>query len=99
MNKMKPVAVVLVGVALALAGTSAAFAKGHDQGAADGNRLDPSILNGGAVAGLDEPGVGPGDGVFLGVARDMELDLTYGQVIVVPIALEGDMGVVPVRQR
>ena len=99
MNKMKPVAVVLVGLALALAGTSAAFAKGHDQGVADGTRIDPSILNGGAVAGLDEPGVGPGDGVFLGVARDMQLDLTYGQVIVVPSAMEGDIRVVPVFQR
>jgi hypothetical protein len=99
MNKMKPLAVVLVGVAIAICGTSAAFAKGHDQGAADGTRLDPSILNGGAVAGLDVPDVGPGSEVFLGVAADLELDLTYGQAIVVPSAMEGDIRVVPVFQR
>ena len=99
MNKMKPLAIVLAGVAIAIGGTSAAFAKGHDQGVADGSPMDPSILNGGAVAGLDVLGVGPGDGEFRGVARDMELDLTYGQFSVVPSAMEGDIRVVPVFQR
>jgi hypothetical protein len=48
---------------------------------------------------LDVSGVGPGREVFLGVAADLELDLTYGQAIVVPSAMEGDIRVVPVFQR
>jgi hypothetical protein len=97
MNKMKPLAVVLVGVAIAISGSSAAFAKGHDAGAADGNRLDPSILRGGIVASHDVPGVGVNDqGVFLGVADSLNSDMNYGRNVVQDQVLNDTRRVIPV---
>lgn len=97
MNKMKPLSVVLAGVAIVIGGTSAAFAKGHDQGAADGSRFDPSILRGGLVAGHLTPGVGVDDqGVFLGVADSLNSDLNYGQDVVQDQVLNDTRRVIPV---
>ena len=97
MNKMKPLAIVLAGVAIAIGGTSAAFAKGHDQGAADGLPMDPSILRGGIVASHDVAGVGVDDqGVFLGVADSLNSDLNYGRNVVQDQVLNDTRRIVPV---
>lgn len=44
-------------VILTIAGSGSALAKAHDQGVADGSRVDPSSLRGGAVAELVQDGV------------------------------------------
>lgn len=78
----KPLAIAAVGLAVALGGGSAAFAKAHDQGVADGTQIDPSVLRGGGVAGINVDGVGrDAQGNFLGVA-DPASGLTYGQDVV-----------------
>ena len=83
----------LVGLSLAIGGTSAAFAKGHDLGLADDSQIDPSGFSavapgnlnatGSRVSGNDLDGVGEIQGEFVGVSADG--DLTYGQVIIVPL--------------
>ena len=76
--------------------TSNVFAKGHDQGVADGTRNDPSTLRGGIVASVDVKGVGRDEqGNFLGVA-DMDHDLTYGQDVVAVQRATDTRRVIPV---
>ena len=92
--KLKSLAPMALGVALAVAGTSS-FAKGHDQGVADGTpRTDTGQFSrNGAVAGVNVPGIGGGrftdadgndlglcGGVFCGVVGDP--GQTYGRTIV-----------------
>jgi hypothetical protein len=98
--QLKSLAPVALGMALAVAGTSA-FAKGHDQGVADGSpRLDPGIYRGGIVAGVNEPGIGfPAQGsceanLFCGVVGDP--GQTYGRDIVAVQVAEDTRRVVPV---
>jgi hypothetical protein len=82
MKKSCVLGVTLVALSVGFGAGSTAFAKGHDQGAADGTRNDPSTLRGGVVASVDVAGVGRDrEGNFLGVA-DMNHDLTYGQDVV-----------------
>ena len=82
MNKKCVLGVGLLALSVGFGAGSTAFAKGHDQGVADGSRTDPSALRGGVVASQDVAGVGrDADGNFLGVA-DLNHDLTYGQDVV-----------------
>lgn len=93
---MKTLAAAVVGLSVGLGGASAVLAKAHDQGVADGTRIDPSVLRGGGVAGVDEPGVGrDADGNFLGVAADLELDQNYGQTIVQQQVADGTRRIDP----
>lgn len=87
----KPLAVAVVGLSIGLAGASGVFAKGHDQGVADGSSNDPSDLRGGIVASKDVDGVGrdPVTDAFLGVA-DINSDLNYG-IDVVQGQIEADV--------
>lgn len=79
---MKYLTATALGLSLIVGGAGVALAKGHDQGVADGSRVDPSTLRGGVVASNDVPGVGrDADGMFLGVV-DANHDLTYGQDVV-----------------
>ena len=101
MKKSCVLGATLVALSVGFGAGSTVFAKGHDQGVADGSRLDPSILRGGAVAGRDIPGVGRDrQGNFLGVAADLDADLTYGRIygqdVVKVQALAGTRRVVPV---
>lgn len=78
----KPIAVAVMGVSLGVGGTLA-MAKAHDQGVADGTRIDPSNLRGGVVASHDVAGVGrDANGNFLGVADSGDPDVNYGQDVV-----------------
>lgn len=76
----------LVGLGLAL-GSTGVMAKAHDQGVADGTRIDPSALRGGVVAGVNTPGIGSAafgglcSAGFCGVVGDPPTT-TYGQSIV-----------------
>lgn len=88
MRILKPLAGGVAALSICL-GASAALSKAHDQGVADGTRIDPSNLSGGTVAGVNVPGIGPSPDGFLGVAADLEQDLTYGQDNIVPRA-QGD---------
>jgi hypothetical protein len=89
MDMIKPIAAAVMGLSIGLGGT-AAMAKGHDQGAADGTRNDPSGLRGGVVASHATPGVGfasfePSscfEAAFCGVADSTNPDVNYGQNIV-----------------
>lgn len=82
MSISRNIAAAFLSVVMAAGAVAPAFAKGHDQGKADGTRTDPSALRGGVVASNDVPGVGrDADGNFLGVA-DANHDLTYGQDVV-----------------
>ena len=82
MMKFNTFAAVALGLSIGMGGISAAMAKAHDQGVADGTRIDPSNLRGGVVASNDVAGVGrDADGNFLGVV-DLNHDLTYGQDVV-----------------
>lgn len=96
MKKSCVLGATLVALTVGFGAGSTAFAKGHDQGVADGTPKDPSLLRGGAVAGVGEPGIGvdPKSGVFLGVAADLDADLTYGQFIVRDQAKDGGRGIV-----
>lgn len=98
MQILKLLSTGTLGVALAL-GASAGFAKGHDQGVADGSRTDPSSLRGGVVASHDVPGVGrDADGNFLGVADSSNSDLTYGQDVVQQQIADGVRRVTPIQR-
>ncbi len=82
MTILKAVATVGLSASLIFGATGAAFAKGHDNGKADGSRTDPSQLRGGVVASNRVDGVGrDAEGNFLGVA-DINSDLTYGRDVV-----------------
>lgn len=82
MKKTSVMGVALVALSVGFGAGSTAFAKGHDNGVADGVRIDPSDLRGGIVASSDISGVGRDkEGNFLGVA-DADHDLTYGQDVV-----------------
>jgi hypothetical protein len=92
-------AFVALMLSLTLGAASLAFAKGHDQGVADGTPTDPSILRGGGVAGVDVDGIGSVDSGlcregFCGVVGDP--GQTYGQDIVAVQVAEGTIQVVPV---
>ena len=96
MNKKCVLGVGLLALSVGFGAGSTAFAKAHDQGVADGTRIDPSQLRGGAVAGVNVPGVGPqSDGSFAGVAADLDADLNYGDIVQRQVA-EGTRRVVPV---
>ena len=89
-----------LGISMALGG-SAAWAKAHDQGVADGTRIDPSALRGGAVAGVNTPGIGSAafglcdaEFGFCGVVGDP--GQTYGQDIVSQQRAQGIRRVTPV---
>ena len=82
MKKSCVLGATLVALTVGFGAGSTAFAKGHDQGVADGLRTDPSQLRGGGVAGRDLSGVGKDGDVFLGVAADLEADVNYGQDVV-----------------
>jgi hypothetical protein len=92
--QLKSLASVALGMALAVVGTSA-FAKGHDQGAADGSQLTDStgeFSRDGFIAGLADPGIGFTetklcDGFFCGVVGGP--GLTYGRDVV-QLQLEDD---------
>lgn len=78
----RTISTLFVTAGLVLGATGAAFGKAHDQGKADGTRIDPSALRGGVVASNDVEGVGrDSEGNFLGVV-DANHDLTYGQDVV-----------------
>ena len=86
--QLKSLAPMALGLAFAITGPSA-FAKGHDQGVADGLPLEGNtglFSSGGTVAGLSVEGIGggkecdPSVAFFCGVA--IYLDLTYGGDIV-----------------
>lgn len=82
MSISKTLTTLTVGACLAFSASGAALAKGHDNGKADGSRMDPSTLRGGIVASNDVAGVGrDAEGNFLGVA-DSNSDLTYGRDVV-----------------
>ena len=83
MNKKCALGVALVALSVGFGTGSTAFAKGHDQGVADGNQaFGPGELRDGVVAGQDQRGVGFNEErEFLGVA-DADHDLTYGQDVV-----------------
>ena len=94
--QLKSLASVALGMALAVVGTSA-FAKGHDQGVADGSQLTDStgqFSRDGVIAGLTDPGIGGftktehcREEFFCGVVGDP--GLTYGRDIV-QLQLEDD---------
>ena len=69
--QLKSLAPMALGVALAVAGTSA-FAKGHDQGVADGTPLDDTGLfsRDGVIAGVNVPGIGAAGFANLGLCRE-----------------------------
>jgi hypothetical protein len=69
--QLKSLAPVALGMALAVAGPSA-FAKGHDQGVADGTPLDDTGLfsRNGAIAGVNVPGIGAAGFAELGLCRE-----------------------------
>jgi len=100
MNTQNRTALVVIGLAIGIGfgGASVTFAKGHDQGVADGiPSVDDTGLfsRNGAIAGRDVPGVGIGrNGAFLGVAKDLQLDLNYGEIVRVQAA-EGTRNTVP----
>lgn len=101
MSIVKTLAFALVGLAIGVGVNSAAFAKAHDKGVADGTPLavSPGSLPPGFVAGRDVPGVGrdcEGCDPFRGVAADLELDVNYGQNVVSP--KRGGNRVVPVEK-
>jgi len=96
MKILKPLSIAVIGLSIGLVSGSAAFAKGHDQGVADGTPKDASLSGDGRVAGRDLPGVGIENGVFLGVAADLENDLTYGLDIVQNQVADDLRRVVPV---
>lgn len=99
-NQLKPVAMATFGISICLGCTSLAFAKGHDQGVADGSRTDPSILRGGGVAGVNVPGIGSAafgglcEEGFCGVVGDP--GQTYGRDIVSQQRAAGIRRVTPV---
>ena len=89
MKKFKPLGVALIALSIGVGG-SAVFAKGHDQGVADGadKVYEPGDLRGGAVAfGADD---------FAGVAADLDADVRYGRDTVRYQAKAGTRRVVPV---
>ena len=86
--QLKSLAPMALGLAFAITGPSA-FAKGHDQGVADGTKLVENtglFSSGGTVAGVFVDGIGGGklctdrQVFFCGVASN--LGLTYGRDIV-----------------
>jgi hypothetical protein len=101
--QLKSLAPVALGMALAVAGPSA-FAKGHDQGVADGTPLDDTGLfsRNGAIAGVNVPGIGAAGFAglklcaegFCGVVGDP--GQTYGRDIVAVQVAEDTRRVVPV---
>ena len=99
--QLKSLAPVALGMALAVAGSSS-FAKGHDQGVADGSpRDDTGIFSrNGAVAGVNAGGIGGGDlctepdAAFCGVVGDP--GQTYGRDIVAGQVAAGTRRVTPV---
>lgn len=93
---LKPVSIALVSLAIGIGASSAAFAKAHDAGVADGTIIDPSVLRNGGVAGLGVPGVGRDETGFLGVAADLELGVNYGRDIVQDQIANGVRRVTPV---
>ena len=95
MKKSCVLGATLVALTVGFGTGSTAFAKGHDQGVADGSRNDPSDFRGGLVAGVDKAGVGRVDGEFLGVA-DLNHDLTYGQDVVALQRAADERRVIPV---
>ena len=104
MNIVKPLAIVALGVSMALAGGSSTFAKGHDMGVADGTPLDARFdgntgvfSRNGVVSGQLNSGIGGGDcfNGFCGVV-DADGDLNYGQDIVQDQIAAGTRNVTPV---
>ncbi len=82
MMRLNTLAALALGLSVGLSSATLALAKGHDQGVADGTRINPSNLRGGVVASNDVAGVGRDEeGNFLGVV-DLNHDLTYGQDVV-----------------
>jgi len=84
MRIIKSIGVAALGLAVGLT-SATVLAKGHDQGVADGTPMDPSILNHGAVAGVNVPGIGAPrfglcEAAFCGVVGDP--GQTYGRDIV-----------------
>ena len=68
---LKSLATVALGVSVAVGGASA-FAKGHDQGVADGTPRDDTGLfsRNGAVAGVNVPGIGAAGFADLGLCEE-----------------------------
>ena len=104
MKVVKSVAIAALGLAVGLGGATAAMAKGHDQGVADGTPRDDTGLfsRKGAVAGVNVAGIGAeafggecGEGlVFCGVVGDP--GQTYGRTIVTQQREAGIRRVTPV---
>ena len=101
MKGYKTAAVAALGLIIGLGSVSIAVAKGHDQGVADGSRLDPSIYRTGAVAGIDVTGIGFAivdkelcESGFCGVIGDV--GQTYGLDSVIPQVEAGTISVNPV---
>jgi hypothetical protein len=99
--QLKSLAPVALGMALAVAGSSS-FAKGHDQGVADGTPRDDTGIfsSGGAIAGVNAGGIGGGalctdrEAAFCGVVGDP--GQTYGGDIVQQQLEDDTRRVVPV---
>jgi hypothetical protein len=83
MSILKPLAFALVGLAIGIGGGSAALAKGHDQGVADGTQP----FGPGARAGLVDDVVSKGSGG--------DPDFIYGQDVVKGEAQSGTRRVDP----
>ena len=97
------IAVAALVFCVSLGTASLAFAKGHDQGVADGlPNFDASILRGGAVAGVNVPGIGSAafgglcEQGFCGVVGDP--GQTYGQDIVSQQRAAGIRRVTPIAR-
>lgn len=104
--KLKSLATLALGVSIGIGGASA-FAKGHDQGVADGTRFDPSIFRGGVTAGVNTPGIGSFEGKFDGGLCAEEYGFcgvvgdpgqTYGRDIVSEQRARGIRRITPIVQ-
>ena len=99
MTTLRILLAAAVGLSLTTGFATEVFAKAHDQGVADGTRIDPSVLRGGGVAGNSLAGVGrDADGAFLGVV-DANHDMTYGRDVVINQQLATDTRRVKPRER
>jgi hypothetical protein len=67
-GQIKRIGIAALVLSVFLGAASLGFAKGHDQGVADGTPNDPSTLRGGAVAGVGVPGIG--SAAFGGLCRE-----------------------------
>lgn len=95
--QLKKLAPVALGTALAVTAMSS-FAKGHDQGVADGTRLAETGLfsRNGVIAGVNVPGIGEVGFANLGLCREGFCGVvgdpgqTYGRDIV---AVQRELGI------